>query len=756
MSERPWLRALAERVGIALTSVPRPGEPARPVEDATLEALLAGCGHECDSETAAERALQDLARRDRARWLDPLRVVVEGSPEAAFTPLAGEAPARWEPGAAWQATLTTEHGESRTLRVDSNEQGGVGISLPSELPLGYHRLELHAAPGALDGTGATDPPSLSQSLVVAPERAYSIEEALGDEPAFGVTANLYSIRSDRGLGHGDMGDLRRLVELTGRHGGCFVGLNPIHASARTPVGASPYSPIDRLHRDPLYLEIESIPECSSESAATQWLDSAEAQTLREADCLDRGRIWPLKAEILERLFGRFRSEALVGGTERGRAFERDVAEAGQALLDHATFVAIAEWQIEVGARGVDPWDWRTWPRAYRSPRSEAVSRLASERRDSILFHQWLQWELARQLEGVDRAGRERGLALGLLADCALGSAPGGVETWRAPHRFARGVEAGAPPDAFAADGQSWGFPPLVPDRLVDGHGHRDWIELLRSVFRHSGAFRLDHAMSLQRLFWVPEGHSARGGSYVRYPFDSLLGLLALESRRHEVVLVAEDLGTVAPGFSEQIRARGLLSTRLLPFERDAQGFRRAASYPSRALVATGTHDLAPMAGWWSGADLALRAGEAGADEGALDALQRGRSSDREALQAVFREEGVLLPDVEPTPEQAVLASTRFLARTPCALVGLQLDDLGGEEVPVNVPGVMHARPPNWCRRMSRRLREIESSELARGCLTAMEARRRPAPPAETDSGRRRPSPPAPEGPSRSDFSRRPD
>lgn len=716
---RPALRSLASRLGIELRYESALDGRSVEVSDATLVALVAACGRDASTEAAARDTLAALEAEQAARVLAPFRVVEQGAPDAAWLTLRipGGRPGR-RVGTRVRGVLVTESGERHELRAGAAAAGALGrpegghairrvLALPAELPLGHHRIEIELA-------GAGEP--LCQQLVVAPGRAFGVEQRLGPgRRGWGIHANLYAVRGERGLGHGDLGDLRDLVALAGRHGASFVGINPIHAGTHASGEGSPYAPIDRAWHDPIYLDLERLAAPADRVGLRDRLAAGEVASLRGASALDRARVWRHKRALLAELFD---------ASRRSGALEPGPVE--DHLRDHATFLAIAEWLEERGEPGVDPWDWRTWPAAYRSPAGSAVARFRDEHRDAVALHVWLQRELDRQLGEVAEAARSAGVSLGLVIDLALGSRPGGVETWRDPSLFASAVEAGAPPDAYAPQGQSWGFPPIDPGRLVDGRGHLSWLALLRASLAHAGALRLDHVLSLNRLYWVPRGGSAGAGAYVRYPERELLGLLALESHRRGVALIGEDLGTVPAGFSDRIRDRGLLSTRVLYFERDGDRFRPAAEYPERALASANTHDLAPVAGWWSGTDLRLRRDVGQLRDADWDAARQERGRERAALAERL---GLPAPEEsdspgsdESAPEQAEVATAAavdFLAGTPCVLVGVSLDDLAGERVPINLPGVPESVYPSWTRRMKRSPSDIERSPLARRCFASL-------------------------------------
>ncbi len=445
--------------------------------------------------------------------------------------------------------------------------------------------------------------------------------------------------------------------------------------------------------------------------------------MRASARIEYARIADRKQRLLEMLFETFRGKHLGRETARGRAYADYRACEGQVLLDFATFCALEERFSDDSAHHIP---WQSWPPELRDPRSPAVRRFRQENADRVELFAWIQFEIDRQLAQAARAARDAGMAIGVYQDLAIGLAPDAADIWAFPELFARGASVGAPPDDYAPQGQDWGLPPLDPIRLR-ADGYRYFTRLLRAAFAHAGALRIDHVMGLFRLFWIPVGLPTAAGAYVRYPADDLLGILALESRRHRALVVGEDLGTVPEDVPPALESWDILSSRVVFFERDDRGaFRSCDSYPTRAMVTANTHDLAPLAAFCDGSDLALRRKlDLLPDDEALAAARAERHREVAALVARLRAEE-LLPETDAEPGFAEIrdAVHAFACRTPSALAALSLDDLAGEREPVNVPGLGLDDFPSWSRRMSRSLEDIASDPDVNAAL-AEAARLRP-------------------------------
>ena len=540
------------------------------------------------------------------------------------------------------------------------------------LACGYHDL-------ALDAEGVLT----TQRRIVTPERCPSVAEIAGRPRAFGIAAQLYAIRSRRNWGIGDAGDIDLLVDRAVAWGATFVGLNPLHALRNSGIDISPYSPVSRLFGNWIYIDIAAVPEHDGSTPP-------DIDVLRSASRVDYDRIAVEKHAALRRAYARFLDRA---SSERRNAAAAHRARGGRELEAFATFSVLTAAER----------------RAYPRANAPGLAALASARQEDIDFTCWLQFELDRQLgHSADRA-RERGLAIGLYQDLAIGCAPDGSDVWAHPELFVTDVAIGAPPDDYSKEGQNWGLPPMSPHRLR-AEGYRYWSTLLQRAFANGGALRMDHVIGLFRQFWVPNGMSGTHGAFVTFPADDLLGILALEASRARAVVVGEDLGTVPEEVTGVLARYGVLSSRVLYFEVTDGEFHTSAKYAENALTTANTHDMAPLAGWLEGNDISLRSRVGIIDPAAAEKAHSMRGIEAAALRRRLAAE--LGDDVPTEGRDLVRAVHAFLARTPSTLVGVALDDITGETEPVNVPGTNAEQHPSWRRRYSVALEDLPEAPAA--------------------------------------------
>lgn len=560
------------------------------------------------------------------------------------------------------ADLVLEDGRRESLTAVRRGTRRWRSRVPSDVPPGYHWVELH-------DTGAR------RALIVAPKRCH-LPEGLR---IWSWAVQLYSVRSRQSWGMGDFSDLATLARWADDLGSRLLLLNPLHAASPTlPQQASPYSPSTRRYLNPLYIAVEKVPGARSLRALDQL--RRVAAELNRAPEIDRDRVFTLKMRALEGIFRSFTDDP---------DFQAFVSAEGASLQEYATFCVLAE---QYGA------NWRRWPSKYRAAHSSEVRRFADEHTARVRFHQWVQWHADRQLRVASRI-------VPVMQDLPIGIDPQGADAWAWQDVLASGITVGAPPDEFNTKGQNWGLPPFMPDRLKQVN-YRPFIETIRGTMRHAGGLRIDHVMGLYRLFWIPDGMDPAQGAYVRNHAADLLGIIALESQRAQAIVVGEDLGTVERKAQRELMSTGVLSYRLLWFEKGDP-----ADYPEHAMAAVTTHDLPTIAGLWRGSDLDaqrrldLNPNEAGTREMRERLARTTRSSERTSI------------------DEVIVRTHRALARAPSVVVSATLEDAAAAEARPNMPGTVDEWP-NWKQPLPQRLESLVRSQRARKIGQVLGARRR--------------------------------
>lgn len=577
-----------------------------------------------------------------------------------------------------RAELTDAHGRSFASPVEN------GVLPPLAEP-GYYELAL------AEGTC---------TLAVAPARCplpISPHKRL-----WGTSLQIPALRGTADRAFGGLGELDDAIRTLASAGCGAVAINPVHALLPgNGEDFSPYSPSSRTYlnaalADPALLGLPPLPEGSS-GALIDWPSALPAQL-----------------HALRSSFAR------LDAAQRARIAEAVSGDEG--LYRHALHDAL---YCSFRSRGAA--DWRQWPTPYRDPRSPAVSRFAAQNGEEIEFHLYSQWLAREGLAAVQNRARKAGMTIGLIADLAVGVRPGGSDCWSMPEAMLTGLTIGAPPDPLGPLGQNWSITGFSPNGLRAA-GYRPWIAMLRAALRAAGGLRIDHAFGLSRLWVIPEGGVCADGAYLTYPFEDLARLVTLEAHLADALIVAEDLGTAPPGFTQMVAERGMLGMRVLWFERaEDHGFIGAQDYPANCVAMTGTHDTPTVAGWWRGVDLdwADRLGRLPPGVNREQA-ENIRAWDRGLLWSTIGENDRPEPEnVEPV----VQAALAHVGKSPALLAIAPIEDLLAEIEQPNLPGTT-CEHPNWRRRLSAPLDLLLKTPRVMERISAL-ADQKDANPAET-------------------------
>jgi 4-alpha-glucanotransferase len=663
------VRDLARAAGIAVEWEDYAGEQRR-VSIAVLRRILAALDLPCDNADELRHS-QEAVRATAGIGTSPL-----------VTATVGEAVAIADAQQNLPSSLRLTYEDGTTVDVRPQQSCGGTWLLPPIATPGYHRLDLGRR---------------SIALAVAPAHCITLNDVAPGARVWGLAAQLYGLRRDGDGGIGDTAALTALAHAAARHGADAVAISPTHAGfAADPGRYRPYSPSSRLFLNPLHADARVLFGAATVARAIERLGlAAELARLESAPLIDWPAAGRAKFALLRRLFDEF-----VDASDRARAdaltedFAAFRTAGGDLLQLHARFEALHADRL---AADPNTWSWRAWPAPLRDPNSAAVEEFAARQAREVLFHCFLQWLADRSFAAAEKSTRDAGMAIGLIADLAVGMDSSGSHAWSRQADILVGIEVGAPPDLFNALGQNWGLTAFSPRALVSG-GFAPFIATLRAGMRNAGGLRIDHAMSFTRLWLIPEGAKPDEGAYLAYPLDDLMRLAALESWRHRAIVIGEDLGTVPAGFRARLAQTGIAGMRVLWFERKDGRFAAPKDWDRSAVAMTTTHDLPTVAGWWRGADIETRAAIGLLGEPAEHA-RRTRRKERTALWRALRAAGAASGRQPPpqAPDRAIDGAVAFVARTVAPLTLVPLEDALGVVDQPNMPGTIDEHP-NWRRR----------------------------------------------------------
>ncbi len=697
------LQQLADRLGIA-TAYTDVGlkTGSHQVSEDTVRFFAGVLGFKAADAGEVTRSLRALDTRRWQNVLEPVYVVLQK--HKVFDAVVSEAEAEGD----FSLTLTSRQTgvksdvsfvvltlpESRVVAGKKYQK--LEIEITSDVEIGYYDAELTTA----GGTFVT-------LLAVAPDKCYRLP-GLDEKKLWGFSVQLYSLRSRRNWGIGDFTDLYDFVGMCGRCGADIIGLNPVNVLGHCfPEEASPYSSVSRLFLNPIYIDVEKVPEFRPED---RYAVEAEIAELNASETIEYGRVYPLKIKVLKILYQR-----MLQNPERMREFEKFCRCKGESLENLVTFQALYEdkWQTHWGG-------WRAWEKEFRKPTTAAVKKYRKEQAERLDFFKFLQFEAERQLCAVSAHVKDSGLKIGIYRDLPVGVGRDSAELWSDDGLYLRESGAGAPPDIFFPTGQKWNLGAFNPFELK-ARAYQPFIKIIRAAAEGAGALRLDHVMSLMRLFVIPEAAGA-AGTYIMYNFEDMLNIVAIESHLNRCMIVGESIGNIPEGFLDKIAARGIMSMSVLWSERWDAGwgdFKSPYQYPENVVTSVGTHDMAPLKMWWFGYDIALsrQLGIIGSDQEMADNYHK-READRWKLLKALDENQVWPEDTrrhsdylfgEGYPEGLEEAVHRFMARSCSKIFLVQPEDVFQVDKLQNLPGTDRDKHPNWRRKLPVNLEDMENS-----------------------------------------------
>lgn len=281
--------------------------------------------------------------------------------------------------------------------------------------------------------------------------------------ASGVAVPVFSLRSDDDFGCGDFEDLKLLVDWAALTGMELIQILPVNDTTmtRTAADSYPYSAISSFALHPLYLRPQLLGYVEGFEEIRKKLNSI--------DTVDYPAVIAAKEAYARAIY----------------------EEKGLHTLNSPEF---SGWMAQNAG-------WLLPYCAFRSLNDlKDVEENTEEVNDSSLFYAWLQYQLHLQLKSACDYARSKGVAV--KGDIPIGVSANGVDAWQHPGLFNLDMSAGAPPDAFAKDGQNWGFPTYNWERMADD-GYAWWRARLRHMSQYFDAYRIDHILGFFRIWEIP-------------------------------------------------------------------------------------------------------------------------------------------------------------------------------------------------------------------------------------------------------------
>lgn len=724
------LQKLVEMRGVETHYVDAWGNPATISGDSKAK-LLQALGYDISTEAAISLQLDNEIAELWQEPLDPVQVVRQDHPimirlrlpislvNDTFTLAITQ-----EDGQQLTSdVIPVEHTLLNVAEMEETEYHEYAVTVDVTLPLGYHQLSL-----------IIDEESLAtMRVIIAPASCYKPEAINAGKKEWGLSVQLYCLRSRQNWGIGDFTDLAQLVKQAAAQGAGFIGLNPIHALyPANPDACSPYGPSSRRWLNYLYIDVSAV-DCFDDPSVQSVVESEsfqqQLQQAKAVDYVDYASVTALKMQALKPLFDVYYDRYLKKNTKQNKAFKAFIEEGGESLAMLATFDAIQEHLQDAGK---EAWGWPVFPEGWRDFHSPDVTAFAKKHAKRVKFYMFLQWQASLQLEMANRAAIDAGMGIGIYRDLAVGVSEGSAEIWGNKSLYCTGASVGAPPDILGPLGQNWGLPPMDPAKLYQ-QAYQPIIDLFSTNMKSSGALRIDHVMGLLRLWWVVKGDHARDGGYLYYPVDDLLAILALESHRHQALVIGEDLGTVPEEIKQKLADNGVYSYRVFFFEQaEDGGYFSPSHYPEQSMATLTTHDMPTLIGYWHCLDLELGR-ELGlyTDEEVLQTLYASRHEDKQAILDTLHGHHMIGDEISRDVNYVGMTRTLnqamqvHMAHGSSALLSLQLEDWLEMDKPVNVPGTF-MEYPNWRRKLSRDLEDIFSDETIVSLANRIQAGRQQA------------------------------
>ncbi len=695
------LNELAEKVGILPSFIDRTTNITYHADDYSKQAILKSLGFLAETDDDIEASFLKLKKEEYESLIDQTILIRESEQsnlEIDLHLLKDEA----DTSLIWQ--IKTEAGEVfedevpiELLEVIKEEivEDKVyqvrQLCLALEMEIGYHEISV-----SLIGKNK----KATASLIIVPDKCYMPTALEAEKKVFGYPIQLYSLKSKTNWGIGDYSDLKKMVDVSIKTGAAFIGVNPLTALFQdNPDDASPYFPCSRMFLNPIYVDMEIVPEAKDNEAFEELkacpIFKDHLLKARESDTVDYRKVAAIKKQAFKILFKKFRETHFDDEgnaiTKRGHDFEAFLKEKGEALENFALFQTLRNEASKIKKSMM----WREWEKSHQKPNTKELKQFLKDNEMKILRICYQQFVAYEQFQSVLKKIEK--LPLGLYTDMPVGVSDNSAEVWSNQEVFMTGVTTGAPPDTFNLNGQDWSLAPFNP-RMLKKTGFKAFIDVMRGAMKGAGAVRIDHAFGLMRLYLRVQNAT---GAYLKFPFKELTGIMALESHLNKTVVIAEDLGTAPDGFSDEMIQLNAFSFKIMHYQQDWQGLLPPEVYPACSLIATGTHDLPSYVGFFKELDLDLGLEKKTISLEQYQDHKENRKKEKQLFIEAFVRQGFDTPmskeaflNTKTVPNWFIPYIYKYLAKTKSKILLVRPEDVFEMEEQFNLPGT-YMEYPNW-------------------------------------------------------------
>jgi len=387
-----------------------------------------------------------------------------------------------------------------------------------------------------------------------------------------------------------IGEFRDIVPLAQWARGARQSVLQLLPLMELPPGeASPYAALSSFALDPVFIALPQVPdfEALGGDLIFEAHDRLAIDELRQAPSVRRDEVQRLKQRWLRRAWDRFRQVELARATPRARAFDAWCRHEAWWLDEYATFRALMHHCED------RPW-WQ-WPAPWDAPTDAQIRQVEADHQEEVGYRKYLQWIAAAQWQRA----RAQVFPLRLFGDLPFMIAAGSAEVWARRPLFRQDVTVGAPPDAFAPEGQDWGMPAWHWPALEasDFEWMRQRAARMAALF---DGLRIDHLVGLYRTWLAPVDRTQPAAFAPADVADQLRIGEAIVTRIRDcgAEVYAEDLGTVPDFVRASMAALEVPGLKVMRWERhwhdEGQPPIDPADYPVNAVATTGTHDIPPL------------------------------------------------------------------------------------------------------------------------------------------------------------------